>query len=149
MLPEWKHLRRLSSRIDLPQENYFVMADEYVDLNTKFVEEGFMDTLNIWIDMVLYPLYIIIRLCMGDMSPMYILSMVKTYQMWFDWFRLETLKMHIDHWKLIVRSLGGPWISSNDAEFHVFVYADGMERIRYSKSLSKSKCRVQKQFKMK
>ena len=55
------------------------------------------------------------------------------YKIWVDWFRLREIERKVDTWKTTVRSLGGPWIVSNDPDLHVFVYADGMERIKYSR----------------
>jgi len=86
--------------------------------------------------MVFYPLYIAIRLCMLDFSAMYVITLVKTYQLWIDWLRLQELESKVESWKTTVRSVGGPWISSNTPDLHVFVYADGMERIRYSKTVA-------------
>ena len=137
MLPEWKHLRKLSSKIKIPDQNYFDLADESVSLKSDFHCETIIDTLNLWIDMLFYPVYIIIQICMQDYSIMSAMTIVKAYQLWADWFRLQELEFEIEHWKMIVGFLGGPWIVSNDPELHVFVYADGMERIRYSKAYNK------------
>ena len=135
MIPEWKDIRKKSRKLKLPDDGYFALSEEYVGLKQKFECEGLMDTLYLWFDMVLYPIYIIIRLCMLDFSAMYILNLVKTYQLWIDWLRLQELEKKVESWKTIVRSLGGPWISSNTPDLHVFVYADGMERIRYAKTV--------------
>jgi hypothetical protein len=132
MLPEWKALRKTSRKIKIPKEPYFELADEYVELKAKFVCDGVLDSLYLWFDMLIYPLYVFIRLCMLDFSPMYIFALVKTYQLWIDWLRLRVLQEKVDSWMEIVRSVGGPWISANNPDFHAFVYADGMERIAYS-----------------
>jgi hypothetical protein len=87
----------------------------------------------LWFDMLLYPIYVVVQLYMLDMSPMYIMALIKTYKIWVDWFRLREIEKKVDSWKTTIRSLGGPWISSNDPDLHVFVYADGMERIKYSR----------------
>ena len=136
MLPEWKDLRKKARKIKIRDDGYFALSEEYVGLKDKFHCQDLMDTLYLWFDMVFYPVYIIIRLCMLDFSAMYILTLVKTYQLWIDWMRLQELETKVESWKITVRSLGGPWISSNIPELHVFVYADGMERIRYSKTVA-------------
>ena len=69
---------------------------------------------------------------MLDFSPFYVFSLVKTYQLWIDWFRFKELGQTIKEWTKIVKSLNGPWISTNNPDYHVFVYADGMERIKYA-----------------
>ena len=76
---------------------------------------------------------------MLDFSPMYMFSLFSTYQKWNLWFRLRALQASVDEWQKTVQSLGGPWISSNDPDLHVFVYADGMERIKYSQTFRPSR----------
>jgi hypothetical protein len=135
MIPEWKDIRKKSRKLKLPDEPYFELADEYTDLKQKFETEDTMSWLYLWFDMLLYPIYIIIRLCMQDYSIMYVMTIAKTYQLWIDWLRLQELEKKVESWKTTVRSLGGPWISANTPDLHVFVYADGMERIRYAKTV--------------
>ena len=136
MLPEWKDLRKKARKIKVPDDGYFALSEKYVELKNKFHCEDLIDTLYLWFDMVLHPIYIIIRLCMLDFSVMHIFTLVKTYQLWIDWLRLQELESKVESWKTTVRSLGGPWISSNNPDLHVFVYADGMERLRYSKTVA-------------
>jgi hypothetical protein len=132
MLPEWKELRKKARKLKVPNEPYFALADEYVNLKQKFDCEDTISWLYLWFDMLLYPIYIVIRLCMQDYSMMSVITLVKTYQLWIDWFRLRELEERVESWKMTVRSLGGPWIASNNPELHTFVYADGMERIHES-----------------
>jgi hypothetical protein len=33
----------------------------------------------------------------------------------------------VREWTNIVRAVGGPFISTNDAKYHIYVYADGMQ----------------------
>jgi len=136
MLPEWKDLRKKARKIKLTDDRYFALSEEYIELSMKFHCEELLDTMYLWFDMVLYPIYIVIRLCMLDFSAMYVFTLIKTYQLWVEWLRLQELEKKVDSWKTTVRSLGGPWISSNTPDLHVFVYADGMERIRYSKTVA-------------
>lgn len=136
MLPEWKDLRKKARKIKVPDDGYFALSEKYVELKNKFHCEDLIDTLYLWFDMALHPIYIIIRLCMLDFSVMHIFTLVKTYQLWIDWLRLQELESKVESWKTTVRSLGGPWISSNNPDLHVFVYADGMERLRYSKTVA-------------
>jgi hypothetical protein len=138
MIPEWKQIRKRAKNLEVPNEPYFALADEYVELKAKFVCEDILETIYLWFDMLLYPIYIVIRLCMQDFSVTYIFALTKTYQLWFDWLRLQEIEAKVDYWKLVVRSIGGPWISSNNPDLHVFVYADGMERIRLARSFQKT-----------
>jgi hypothetical protein len=138
MIPEWKQIWKRAKNLEVLNEPYFALADEYVELKAKFVCEDVFETIYLWFDMLLYPIYIVIRLCMQDFSVTYIFALTKTYQLWFDWLRLQEIEAKVNYWKLVVRSIGGPWISSNNPDLHVFVYADGMERIRLARSFQKT-----------
>lgn len=144
MIPEWKDLRKKAKKVKVLDEAYFALANEYVDLKSKFECADMLESFMLWFDMLLYPIYVVVRLCMLDMSPMYILALVKTYRIWFDWFRLREIEKKVDTWKTTVRSLGGPWIVSNDPDLHVFVYADGMERIRHSRVVPRPSRKTEK-----
>jgi len=134
MLPEFKALRRKCrrSKIKIPDEPYFSNADEFVGLQRKFICESFFQSLTLWFDMVLYPIFIFIRVCMQNFSVMYVIALSKTYTLWIEWFRFKELSEKVKTWTHVVRSVSGPWISTNDPDYHVYVYADGMERIKYA-----------------
>jgi len=138
MIPEWKTIRKSTRKLQIPTDNFFQLADEYVTLKEKFVCEGMMELAYQWFDMVLYPIYIVVRLCMLDFSPMYALTLLKTYQLWTDWLRLQELEVKVEFWKKTIRSVGGPWISCNNPDLHSFVYADGMERIKLARSFRRT-----------
>ena len=131
MIPELKDLRRKcrKQKLKIREGTYFQDADELVTLERKFVCETFLDSALLYIDMFIYPLYVLIRVCMLDFSVSYVFGLMKSYDVWFDWLRLEELKRETGEWKRIVRSVNGPWISTNADDYHIFVYADGMERI--------------------
>jgi hypothetical protein len=111
--------------------NYFTIADEYVSLQRIFSRDTLLEKLELWIEMIITPLFMIVsailNMSMPDMFQM--MSLQKCVQLWKDWFRMRELRSEIHNWMKIVRSVGGPFISSNDAEYHVFVYADGMQRL--------------------
>jgi hypothetical protein len=132
MLPEWKALRKKSKKLVVHSQPFFQLAEEYTQLRKMFDNETNLETFLLWFDMILYPIYIFYRLFTLDFSPMYVFALMKTYGMWFDWLRLRVLQEKVDSWMTTVRSVGGPWISANNPDFHAFVYADGMERIAYS-----------------
>jgi hypothetical protein len=58
------------------------------------------------------------------------LSTHKAITLWVEWFEFTSLNSEIREWTKIVKSVGGPFISANDSTYHVFVYADAMERLR-------------------
>ena len=68
------------------------------------------------------------------------ISLHKTISLWTQWFQFKTLTYEIREWTSIVRSIGGPFISSNDPTYHMFVYADGMQRVWDSLFVLPEKC---------
>ena len=138
MLPEWKHLKKKSRKMKIANEPYFQLAEEYISLKDEFYCEDMLATGYLLFDMIIQPVYSIFRMCMMDFSYMYIMTLVTAYQKWIKWFRLRELEPKIEEWKATVRSLGGPWISTNNPEYHVYVYAEGMERIRHSQAVPPS-----------
>ena len=130
MIPDSKVLRKKcrKQKLKFREGNYFEVADELVTLESKFVCETFIDKTILMMDMFVYPLYVLIQLCMMNFSISYVFGLIKSYEVWFDWLRREELRHEVAEWVRIVRSVDGPWISCSSPEFHVFVYADGMER---------------------
>lgn len=108
--------------------NYFEIADEYVELQTIFLNGGF----GHWIDMIISPIISFIMYFVYGHSPsiLTMLSLQKTITLWNQWFRFKTLTYEIREWMNMIRSIGGPFISTNDPTYHVFVYADAMQRIQ-------------------
>jgi hypothetical protein len=125
-----KKCRKQKLECPAPDVNHFAMAEEFVHLQETFVPQTWMDSLTLWMDMLLYPLYLLYTYCTGDFSWVSLFSWMRTYELWIQWFRYREIIQQTKQWGEIVRSVGGPWIASNDAKYHVYVYADGMERIR-------------------
>lgn len=133
MIPEVKDLRKACRKQKLrylPQENYFSLAEEFTNLSTEFMPETPFAKCELWFEMLLYPLYMIYKSCTGSFSFFYITSIYKCIQTWIRWFRFEELRKIMRDWMNTVRSVGGPFISTNDPTYHMYVYADGMERIQ-------------------
>jgi hypothetical protein len=130
MIPTTKRLKKRLKKLGLKVEGkpYFSLVEEFLDLQKKF-ETTFFEICLLGIDMILYPLYILYQLILGDYSPFYMLSLFKTYELWLDYFRLRELQEEVNSWISIVKQLDGPWISTNDSTYHLYVYADAMERL--------------------
>ena len=112
--------------------NYFEIADEYVKLQEVFLREGWLASISIWMDMIVYPIMTFVSCFAFHQAPTIftMLSLHKTITLWTQWFRFKTLTYEIREWMNIIRSIGGPFISTNDPTYHVFVYADAMQRIQ-------------------
>lgn len=118
--------------------DFFKDTQEYFDLRRKFM--GFMP----WVDMIVGPLVTIISFIMyGSYDIFSLMSFVKAIQAFNEWLRYYQLSVRMKEWKTIVKESGGPFISTNDPEYHVFVYADGMQRLH--NSYFKTSCRASRQ----
>lgn len=136
MIPENKDLRKrlypeVAYQILTHPRNYFSIANEYVSLQKIFLRDTLLEKLELWIEMIISPLITIVLSIINWSSPdmFQLMSLQKCFQLWKDWFRMRELRSEIHLWMRLVKSIGGPFISSNDAEYHVFVYADGMQRL--------------------
>jgi hypothetical protein len=133
MIPNEKKLRKLCKKQkikSLPESDHFAIAEEFIKLTKEFAPETVIEKVELWIDMIFYPLYLIYQMITGSFSFLSVFSIQKCVQTWIRWFRFRTLKETMQTWLTTVRSVGGPFISSNDPEYHMYVYADGMERIK-------------------
>jgi hypothetical protein len=115
----------------LNNTSYFATAEEYVRLQETFIKETLVEKLFLWVDMFIYPIYIVISTVLYNqaLSLMTIASIHKTVNIWFQYLKYRNLSRKIHEWTNIVRSVGGPFISTNDPTYHVYVYADGMQRL--------------------
>ena len=113
------------------ENNYFELAEEYVELQQVFLNDGWVGNITLWIDMIVYPIVSFISIFVYHQTPTIfsMISLHKTITLWTQWFTFKTLTYEIREWTNIVRSIGGPFISSNDPTYHIFVYADGMQRV--------------------
>jgi hypothetical protein len=111
--------------------DYFSLADEYVTLQKVFIKETIHEKISLWFDMIVSPLLTILHAIWKQTMPSIftVLSFQKCAELWKQWFRFQDLKNQIHEWMKIVKSIGGPFISSNDPEYHIFVYADAMQRL--------------------
>jgi hypothetical protein len=136
MIPSNQQLRKrltpeICYQILSHDRTYFKIADEYVSLQKFFSRDTLIEKLELWVDMIISPLFMIISSLWNQKAPgiFNLMSLQKTVQIWKDWFRMRQLRSEIHMWISLVRSIGGPFISSNDAEYHMFVYADAMQRL--------------------
>ena len=130
----------LKSRLSLKQASFlilnpvsfFVKAEKYTELAKKFIPETFLDKLSLWIEMLISPLISLGMFLYYRETPSFftMLSTQKAISLWVEWFEFDVLNSEIREWTKIVKSVGGPFISTNDSTYHVFVYADAMERLR-------------------
>jgi len=116
------------SKMILLESDYFEKADKYVELSRVFLKESWLEKLSLWIDMVIHPIYLLY--IFEKPTIMFMFSLYKCINIWLDWFEFQMLNADLREWVNIVRFIDGPFISTNDPTYHVFVYADGMERLK-------------------
>ena len=125
------------AKMILLESNFFELAETYVNLSHDFLIDFSLHMLTNLFDMVLYPLYLFYKLMFHHETPS-MFNMITIYRiikMWYNYFKYYFLNSDIVEWVTIVRSIDGPFISTNDPTYHVYVYADGMERIKRMYSL--------------
>jgi len=122
---------KINQYLILNKKNYFKIADEFVTLHQLFKNETLFEKLNFWVDLIIYPLYTLISIFFfkQDLGVFTMMSTHKTISKWQQYLRYIELKSETDEWKAIVQSVGGPFISTNDDKYHLYVYADGMQRL--------------------
>jgi hypothetical protein len=115
--------------------DFFRDTHQYFDLRRKF--GGILP----WVDMIVGPLVTIVSFFIyGTYDAFSALSFLKASAVFLEWLEYKELSRRIVTWKQIVRANGGPVISTNDPEYHVFVYADAMQR--FHNSTFRTNCRV-------
>jgi hypothetical protein len=139
MIPTNKEIRSKLTQdqiqyVLLNNKTYFKIADDFITLHRRFAPESLISKISLWVDMLVSPLINLFQIIFFKKMPdiFTVLTIYKTALIWLDWFRWKEMQQTIREWIKIVRTIGGPFISCNDAEYHMFVYADGMQRIHDS-----------------
>lgn len=136
MIPSNQMLKtRLTSEVvsyTALHDTYFEKAEVYSRLNKIFNPEDFISRIMLWVDMVVSPLLTIVTSIWNKELPSVfsLYSFYKTFTIWAEWFEYTVLQSEIHEWKRLVKSIGGPFVSTNEPLYHSYVYADGMERLR-------------------
>lgn len=139
MIPTNKEIRAKLTQdqiqyVLLNNKTYFKTADDFITSHRRFSPDSLIGNISLWTDMIVSPLITVCQIVFFKKMPdlFTVLTIYKTALIWLDWFRWKELQQTMREWIKIVRTIGGPFISCNDAEYHMFVYADGMQRIHDS-----------------
>jgi hypothetical protein len=113
---------------------YFEDADNYVRLHKIYSPDDFLSKISIWIDMIISPLMTIVSSIYSCELPgiFSILGFYKCIWLWIEWFIYKDLAHEVSLWVHHIRSIGGPFISTNDPTYQSFVYAHAMQDLHYS-----------------
>jgi hypothetical protein len=126
MIPDSRRIQQMKQGLHIPDLPYFTLAHEHIDLEKIFLPEDLLDFCVLLFDLILYPVWILFS---GQPSVMDMFPLLKCGQLWRDLFRYQELSAELWYWKIIVKLVGGPWISTNDPTYHPLVYADAMTRL--------------------
>lgn len=111
--------------------DFFQTAEEYVKLQKKFIPETIFEKVNLWFELYVYPIIVVIQALWKQSIDIFLgFSLQKIYTIWNDYIRFINLQHEFSKWVQIVRNIGGPFIATNNPEYHIFVYADAMQRIK-------------------
>jgi hypothetical protein len=123
----------ISQYLILNDRDYFALAEEHIRLDRIFNKQG-LGKLLLWIDMLVYPFVMLFSTFWygQNINIFTIMTIHKMVTMWVDWFQYYTITQETLEWKKFVQSAGGPFISTNDPTYHLYVYADGMQRLKNS-----------------
>ena len=105
---------------------YFQEADEFIRLSKTYAKQDLM----ILFDMYASPLILILTVILTKKPPSMIslLGLHRIFQVWIEYFSYKTLRTQFYEWSHIVNAVGGPYIATNDPQYHPYVIADGMHR---------------------
>lgn len=110
----------------LNKRNYFAIAEEYIQLHQLFKTDTFYEKLSLCMKLVGNLLMSIL----WKSQPLSIsFTIYRMVEDWKQYIRYLEVKHFMNEWKQIVRSAGGPYISTNDEMWLPYVYADGMQRL--------------------
>ena len=114
--------------IALPS-NPFLIAERYIQLHKVCAPESWADTVTLFNDMILMPLITFFLLFIGLVDPIVLFTTtVKTYQVWKDYCEYTDLRFKVQQMFFICKSIGGPFIVTNDPTYMPYVFADAVQR---------------------
>jgi len=107
--------------------DFFKTAEQFNILTEKFLSPSII----VWFDMIGNPLVMLAIALYTKKLPSIIsaLGILKTIQVWYEWYEYRCVKEQLIDWKEIVLASGGPQISTNDTNYMSYVYADGIQRL--------------------
>lgn len=130
----------ISSYLILNKKNYFALAEEYIGLQQLFKTDTFYEKLSLFMELAGS---FLMSLMFRSSSMSLAFSFYKTFTKWKEYVRYFNLKQQISEWKNLIKSVGGPYISTNDETYLPYVYADGMQRLHnrlFGLSKESAKC---------
>jgi hypothetical protein len=103
-----------------------------VQLQSVLEPESWLDWVLLINDMMIQPVILYVFLVFGEFPKLFTLLSAgyRFIETWRKWIRYQVLRGHAREWVFVAKLFGGPFISCNDPKYHVYVYAEAMERLR-------------------
>lgn len=118
----------MTTRIPLPLEP-FKTAERYIQLQEKCAPSSWMQTAQMVGDMIVMPLILIFFIFMRTADPLTVaMNGMKAYQAWKDYVEYTQLRFEVQAMLLYCKSVGGPFIVTNDPKYMPYVFADAVCR---------------------
>jgi hypothetical protein len=111
----------------LNNTNYFAKAEQYIQLHQLFKTDTFYEKLSLFMKLIGN---IILSIVTKSQPLSLAFTIYKMVQDWLEYIKYIEVRQQIRDWKKIVRTTGGPFISTNDETYLSYVYADGMQRLQ-------------------
>ena len=119
---------QMAIKIPLPPKP-FKVAERYIQLQAKCAPASWMETARMVGDMILVPIILLFFVAMGIADPLTVaMNGMKAYQAWEEYVEYTRLRFEVQAMLLQCKSVGGPFIVTNDPKYMPYVLADAVYR---------------------
>lgn len=109
--------------------NPFQVAERYIQLRKRHVPKLWAETMSLLSDMILMPIIILFLFLLGKADTITVLSTgFKTYSVWKEHLEYTELRYAVQRMFVYMKSVGGPFIVTNDETYMPYVFADAVQR---------------------
>lgn len=108
----------------------FELAEQYIQLRTKFKTESWVEFATHVNDLVLTPLIFIFMLLTQRATPLFILTTcLELFKLFREYYRYSVLRYKIQQMYILTMASGGPHITTNNMDYMPYVFADAVVRL--------------------
>ena len=109
--------------------NPFQVAERYIQLRKRHAPERWADTMSLLSDMILMPIIILflVFLRKSDMIT-FVSTAAKAYSVWREHLEYTELRYAVQRMFFHMKSVGGPFIVTNNETYMPYVFADAVQR---------------------
>lgn len=133
-------MSRATQYLILNHTDYFADAEMYIEYHQRFKTDTFYETFGLFMKLVGN---LLLAFLWKSSAMSLAFTLYRTVEDWKEFLCYKSLQSHVQQWREIVQSVGGPFIVTNDEMYQPYVYADGMQRI-YTRLFGLSKERTKR-----